>query len=191
MRMLKLSLKLLSSFLKMSVIFAFFCILVKVASDLCIIVCLHCSGYSDEGLYLAAKECVVNTVGVLGLNDEVEGVFSDSCWAELSASSFYDAPNGGCLDKVRRTLPSSGNWSRAMFDGRHALVFRFGCHFNYAWLVIVDPKYCIRYGDDRIKRIADNIGVCSDSGILLDCTITMNGARKTKKNNCDCGQNSK
>ncbi len=166
-RMLMFSIKFLSSFVKASVVVAVGGTLLIVASHLCSIAYIRCSGYSDNELYLAAKDCVVDAVDALELNEEVENVFSDGCWTAQSASSFYSVPNGGFLDKVRRALPSSGTWSRAKFDGHNALVLRFGCHYNYAWLVVVDPSYCIRSGDDRIERITDNIGVCCNSGNVL------------------------
>lgn len=146
---------------------AFACILFMAVLRLGIAAYLHCSGCSDEGLFLAAKECVVSTVGILELNKEVSKVFSGSSRAEDLRASFYTAPNGGPLDNVRRALSSSSSWHRAEFDGHSALVLRFGCHYNYAWLVVVDPAYRIRYRDYRIKVIEGNIGVCFDSGFLL------------------------
>lgn len=159
MRMLKLILSSISFFMKVCVVLAFVCILLKVGSHVFILVWLRCFGYSDEGLWLAAKECVVKIVGVHELNEEVEKAFSESFWDDQSESLFYNAPSGSCLDKVCKTLPSSDTWSRAMFDGRYALVLRFGCHYNYAWLIIVSPIERLSHEDSSIRYIADNIVV--------------------------------
>lgn len=166
--MLKPILRLNSFFVKASVIFAIVFILLVVASHIFMIIWLRLSGYSDEGLWLAAKECVVNTVGVHRLNNEVGKVFSECCWDERPESLFYNAPLGSCMDKVLRTLPSSGTWRRANFDGRYALVLRFGCHYNYAWLIIVNPIERLSHEDCAIRHLADNIVVSYGSERIND-----------------------
>ena len=116
--------------------------------------------YSDEALYSEGKECIVNSVGVDRINDEVKKVFAESDWEwEL------EPKEESCLGKVSRELSNSPYfWERAHFGKSKALVLRFGCHFNYAWLVIVNPADRILDNDNRIRLIADNIGVCFDLG---------------------------
>ena len=160
--------RLFFSFLKASVIIAIVCSLLIIASHVVISVWLRCSGYSDEGLFLSAKECVVNKVGVNELNEEVENVFSESCREEHQAPLLYNTLSGGCLDKVYHALPSSAGWRRAMFDGRYALVLRFGCHYNYAWLIIVNPNEHLSQEDSTIRHLADNIVIIFESGRIKD-----------------------
>ena len=168
MRMLMPILRLLSSFVKASAMFAIVCILLIAVLRLCPMVLTYCVGYSDKGLYSAAKECVVDTIGVDKVNEEARKVFSAGVWKDPSASSFYEALNGSCLDKVCRALPSSGTWSRAMVDGHPALVLRVGWHYNYAWLIIVNPDVHIGSDGSAIRHLADNIVVSCDSGRIKD-----------------------
>ena len=154
----------LSFLLRMSIMFTLVCISLIVASHIVIIVWLHCSGYSDEGLYLAAEECIVNKVGVNELKEEVEKLFSNRSRVKNHAPLFYEAPSGSCLDKVCQALPSSGKWVHATFNGRSALVLRFGCHYNYAWLIIVNPVERLSREDSTVRYLSDNIVVCFESG---------------------------
>ncbi len=165
-RVLPAMLKLFSAVVKACAIIAIGCISVIVATRLCIVAWVYFAGYSDGALYSAGKECVVNTIGVDKINEEVKKVFAESGWKELSGSHYYSAPEDSCLRKLSRELSSSdtGTWERTMYWGYNALVLRFGCHYNYAWLVIVDPADHVFDKDNKISRIADNIGVCFDSG---------------------------
>jgi len=116
--------------------------------------------YSDGALYSEGKECIVDSVGVDRINDEVQEVFAESDWEwEL------EPKEKSCLGKVSRELSNSSYfWERTYFGKSKALVLRFGCHYNYAWLVIVDPADRVFDKDNKIRRIADNIGVCFDKG---------------------------
>jgi len=156
--------ELLSSFVKATVM----CVVVGVgliaALRLCSIVWCYCAGFSNKGLYSAAKKCVVETIGVDKINEEAKKVFADGCWEERIKSQYYIAPKGSCLDKVRMELQSSDIWTRAIFGGRDALILRFGCHYNYAWLVIVNPVDHISYDDSTVRHVTDNIVIGYESG---------------------------
>lgn len=156
-------LKVCSKVIKVSAIIVVGFVLLIVGFHLGMPVWLQITGYSDEALYSAGRECVVNTVGVDKINEEAKKVFAD--W-EGAAEGPYDyyAHVGSCLDKVPHELSTSFTWERTLFAGSKALVLRFGCHYNYAWLVIVDPADCVFDKDNKIRRIADNIGVCFDKG---------------------------
>ena len=152
-----------SALTKASAIIVVSILLIFVGFPLFVTIGLYVSGYSDGGLYSAGKECVVNTIGVDQINEEVRKVFAESGWEERLWPNYYVAPKDSCLSQVLRELSESCTWERTQYGGTKALVLRFGCHFNYAWLVIVDPADRIFYKDDKIRRIADNIGVCFDS----------------------------
>ena len=82
-------------------------------------------------------------------------------WEEVSEEpGIYYLRKDSCLGKVSRELSSLFGWYRTLVAGSKALVLRFGCHYNYVWLVIVDPASRICEKDGKVKRITDNIGVC-------------------------------
>ena len=156
-------LKVLSVVIKVSAIFVVGFILLIVGFHVGMPVWLQITGYSDEALYSAGRECVVNTVGVDKINEEAKKVFAD--WEGAAEEPYgYYAHVGSCLDKVPHELSTSFTWERTLFAGSKALVLRFGCHYNYAWLVIVDPADRVFDNDNTIRRIVDNIGVCLDLG---------------------------
>ena len=39
-----------------------------------------------------------------------------------------------------------------------------GCHYNYAWLVIVNPVDHISYDDSTVRHVTDNIVIGYESG---------------------------
>ena len=165
-RVLPAMLKLFSAVVKASAIIAIGCISVIVATRLCIVAWVYFAGYSDGALYSAGKECVINTIGVDKINEEVKKVFAESGRETPSCPDCYLSPEDSCLHKLSLELSSSdtGTWERTLYWGSNALVLRFGCHFNYVWLVIVDPADHVFDKDNKISRIADNIGVCFDRG---------------------------
>ena len=129
---------------------------------------LHIAGYSDEGLYSRARECVVNTVGVDKINEEAKKVFADGKWeGVLEEWDFYDAPEDSCLGRISSELHTWCDWRRTLFTGTNALVLPFGCRYNGARLVIVDPANRICDEEGKVKKIADNIGVCYDFEMIL------------------------
>ena len=158
-RMLLAMLRLSSTLIKACAIV----VVIWISFPLWINVGLYAFGYSDGALYSVGKDCVVNTIGVDKINEESKKVFAENGWENRSFQYYYEAPEGSCLYKVSCELPSSGIWHRALYRGSKALVLRFGCHYNCAWLVIVDPADRVFEKDTQIRRIADNIGVCFDS----------------------------
>ena len=156
--------RLLTSFVKAGVLCIVVGIGLIVALRLGPIVLTYCIGYSDNGLYSSAKECVVNTVGVDKINAEARKVFCDSCWEGPTRSSSYEPPRGSCLDNVSHTLPGTIGWNRKVFDGHRALVLRFGWHYNYAWLIIVNPDVHASCDGSTIRCVVDNIVVSNNSG---------------------------
>lgn len=165
-RILLPMLKFISALIKACAIIVIVFVSVIGLFRLCVIVGLHARGYSDGALYSAGKECVVNTIGVDKINEEVKKVFAESDRKMLSESHLYLPPEDSRLYKVSRKLPSPGTWERTLYCGHNALVLRFGCHYNYVWLVIVDPACRVCDNDKNVKHIADNIVVCFDRKAL-------------------------
>lgn len=142
---------------------AVFVALLFIAIILLNVVIWACS-YSDDDLYYVAKQSVVNTVGVRSINDEVRKVLANEVGCMNSAdAAHYRVHSGRSLDNVRCKLPNSNGWGYVKFKGCNALVLRFGCHFNYKWLIVLDPDASIGYVSSDIRWIADNIGMLSES----------------------------
>ena len=134
---------------------------------LCDYIELYARGYTDGALYSAANECVVNIVGVDKINEEAKKLFDEAGWETPSLPEFYHAPKDSSLYKVFSELQASRSWMRTLYCGYKALVLRLGCHYNYVWLVVVDPQAKIVDKNNKIRRIADNVGVCFDTGNIL------------------------
>lgn len=118
--------------------------------------------YSDGELYSFANECIINKVGIKQFNEELPAAFKSSNVKSRDKWN-YKAPEGSCLDKVAWELPGSALiWDLVSFCGKKAVSLRFGCHFNYAYLVAVDPSENISSDDKNVKRIAENIAVVYD-----------------------------
>ena len=163
-RMLLAMLKLIFALMKAIAIIVICVILMWISFPLWVKVGLYAFGYSDGALYSVGKECVINTIGVDRINEEVTIVFADNGWEKRSDLTYYEVPDSSCLYKLSCELPSPGAWHRTLYRGSKALVLRFGCHYNYVWLVIVDPTDRVFDNDNEIMRIGDNIGVCFDTG---------------------------
>jgi hypothetical protein len=157
--------KVLASVVKVCAMLVIGSILVIAGFRLCVPIGLYVAGYSDGALYSAGMECVVNTIGVNVINEEAAKIFADGKCERLSDMSEYSVNADSCLCKVSRELSSPYTWERTLFGGCDALVLRFGCHYNYAWLVIVDPgkRICYKGKENKVKRIEDNICICFDT----------------------------
>ena len=120
--------------------------------------------YSDDELYSFAKECMVNKVGVKQFNEELAEVFKSPSNVGWSCK----APEGSCLDKVVWELPGTPlSWWPVSFSGKKAIALRFGCHFNYAYLVVVDPSESISSDNQKVRSIAGNIAVVHDYQMII------------------------
>ena len=118
--------------------------------------------YSDGRLCSFARKCIVQDIGLESFNADVKNVLEFGLGAELPNGN--GSPSGSCLHKVARRLPSSFGRSLIKYEGHKAVAIKYGNHYaGYVWLVAVDTAEHIKFDDDKVRRIADNIAVVTDS----------------------------
>ena len=139
--------------------------------------CYEDIAYSDDDLYSLAEKCINASIGAEQLNQELRVLFN----ADAGGQWTYWPSTGSCLDRACNELPSTTlSWDRVMYNGRKAVVLRFGSHANYAYLVAVAPQDSLVITSDKVRRIANNIVVVYDREMIEynfdhpwgDCNMT-------------------
>lgn len=114
--------------------------------------------YTDDDLFRKARECFSNEIEMADFTEEVMGCFINTNLWNLGHNVVYPQ-EGTYMSKIVKSLPASMFcWQLVKFDDAYALAFRFGCHSNYAYLVVVDTD----------KRIVENLDVrCVTNNIVV------------------------
>lgn len=73
---------------------------------------------------------------------------------------------GSEMYKIGRVLPASTYyWCPVEFENKYALALRFGCHSNYAYLLVVNQKENISEHAD-VRLVENNVVIVYDSALL-------------------------
>ena len=123
--------------------------------------------YTDDDLFRKARECFSNEIEMADFTKEVMGCFiNTNLWN--SGHHVVYPQEGTSMFKIVNSLPASMYcWHPVKFDDAYALASRFGCHSNYAYLVIVNTNESIVENVD-VRCVTNNIVIVFNRELLQD-----------------------
>lgn len=140
------------------IIFTFLCAIIWIYEG---------ENYTDDDLFCKAKECFSNEIEMADFTNEVNGCFINTNLWDSGHRVVY--PQAGTfMSKIVNSLPNSMHcWHPVRFEDVCALAFRFGCHSNYAYLVVVNTNESIADKMD-VRCVMNNIVIVFNRELLQD-----------------------
>ena len=121
--------------------------------------------YTDGDLFRKAKECFSEEIEMADFTEEVLVYFMDTnLWN--SGHRVVWPRRGSPMSEIGRILPASTYyWCPVRLGDAHALALRFGCHSNYAYLVVVNQDEIIGENTD-VRCVTNNVVVVFSRELL-------------------------
>ncbi len=123
--------------------------------------------YTDDDLFCKAKACFSNEIEMADFNREVMVCFINTNLWNSGHRVIYPQ-EGTSMFKIVNSLPASMYcWNPVKFNDLYALAVRFGCHSNYAYLVVVNTNESISERMD-VRCVTNNIVIVFKRELLQD-----------------------